>query len=137
MNDLYLKLYHRLPWAAKTITASLRGSYLRYWRYGPDAESFTEAALEREHWSAKQWKVYVDDHLHHVLQRAAKQVPYYRQYWAERQRMGQSGSWEYLENWPILEKKTVRENPAAFVADDCDLRRMFCEYTSGTTGTPL
>ena len=47
------------------------------------------------------------------------------------------GSWELLQNWPILEKDTLRENPRAFVADDCDVRRMFREQTSGTTGKPL
>jgi phenylacetate-CoA ligase len=44
---------------------------------------------------------------------------------------------EYLENWTVLDKELVRENPTAFVADDCDTRRMFHEHTSGTTGKPV
>jgi phenylacetate-CoA ligase len=119
------------------MVASLRGSYLRHWRYGPESEELTKAALERERWSQRQWTFYIDDRLRNVLQRAATQVPYYRNYWAERRLQGHNGSWERLENWPILEKKTVRENPNAFLADDCNPRTMFCEYTSGTTGTPL
>ncbi len=38
---------------------------------------------------------------------------------------------------PILEKETVRAAPEAFVADDCNPRRMLHEQTSGTTGKPL
>jgi phenylacetate-CoA ligase len=64
-------------------------------------------------------------------------VPYYREYWAKRRRHGDQASWEYLENWPVLEKDTIRENPHAFVADDCNLRAMFHEHTSGSTGKPL
>ena len=42
-----------------------------------------------------------------------------------------------LENWPILEKTTLRQHASEFVADDCDPRKMFLDNTSGTTGTPL
>jgi phenylacetate-CoA ligase len=42
-----------------------------------------------------------------------------------------------LENWPVLEKEDVRNNPRAFVADDCNINRMFHEHTSGTSGKPL
>src|SRR5438128_9129408 len=31
----------------------------------------------------------------------------------------------------------MRENPARFISDDCDPRRMFRENTSGTSGKPL
>src|SRR2546428_14123763 len=64
-------------------------------------------------------------------------VPYYRQQWEARRRNGDHASWELLEHWPILEKDAVRDQPRAFVADDCDVRRMLREQTSGTTGKPL
>ena len=137
MNDVYLKLYHALPPHARNLTASLRGVYLRSWRYGPESEKLIESALEREQWSTKQWKAYIQNRLAYVLQRAATQVPYYREYWAERRRQGDNASWEYLENWPVLEKESLRQNGAAFVADDCHIRRMFHEHTSGTTGKSL
>jgi phenylacetate-CoA ligase len=75
--------------------------------------------------------------LAYVLHRAATQVPYYREHWAARRRLGDRASWEYLENWPILEKEAVRENPKALVADDLSIRDMFHLHTSGTTGKPL
>jgi len=136
MNRL-LPLYHRLPPPARNLAATLRGYYLRSWRYGPETERLVEEALEREQWSPEQWKRWQEERLAYVLHRAATQVPYYREQWNRRRRQGDRASWEVLENWPILEKEPLRANPRAFVADDCDIHRMFHEHTSGTTGKPL
>ena len=72
-----------------------------------------------------------------VLERAATRVPYYRDQWAARRRKGDRSSWGLLENWPILEKEPLRRNPLAFLADDRDVRTLFHEHTSGTSGTPI
>jgi phenylacetate-CoA ligase len=64
-------------------------------------------------------------------------VPYYRAYWSSQRRQGNVASWAILDNWPILEKQSVRANPLAFIADDCNPKQMYHEHTSGTTGTPL
>ena len=37
----------------------------------------------------------------------------------------------------LLKKRSLRQNPGAFVADDCAIRQMFHEHTSGTTGKSL
>jgi phenylacetate-CoA ligase len=63
-------------------------------------------------------------------------VPYYRELWARRRREGDRRSWDYLENWPVLEKEALRQNPHAFLADDRP-RLMYSTATSGTTGKPL
>ena len=94
-------------------------------------------ALEREHWSEAQWTAYVDERIAKILYRAVRHVPYYRDQWAARRRLGDHASPEYLENWPILEKEPVRANPAAFLDEDSNRQRMFPEYTSGTSGTSL
>ncbi|MGQ0763393.1 MAG: phenylacetate--CoA ligase family protein [Acidobacteriota bacterium] len=96
-----------------------------------------EEALERDYWTQKQWQDWQQERLAYVLDRAATRVPYYREQWAERRRKGDSSSWHYLENWPVLEKEMLRNSPRAFVADDCEPRRMFYGHTSGTTGTPI
>ena len=132
-----LTLYHRLPPQARSLAASLRGYYLKSWRYGPETDRLVEEALERERWSPEQWKTWQEERLAYVLHRAATQVPYYRQQWAERRRKGDRASWELLENWPVLGKEPLRANPRAFVADGCDIRRMYHNHTSGTTGKPL
>lgn len=137
MRGLALPLYHRLPAPARSIVATLEGYYLRWWRYGPTSERLMQEAIEREHWSVDQWRAWRDERLAYVLERTATRVPYYREQWSARRRRGDRASWSLLENWPILEKETVRQAPRAFVADDCSVRRMFHLRTSGTTGTPL
>lgn len=132
-----MSVYHRLPAPARSAAATLRGLYLRMWRYGPESERLQQEALERDNWPAERWRAWREERLAFVLHRAATQVPYYREQWGARRRKGDGASWELLENWPILEKDVVRENARAFVADDCDTRRMFHEQTSGTTGKPL
>ncbi len=133
----WLKLYHRLPYPLRVLAASAHGYYLRWWRYGPETERLVEEALERETWSPKQWKTWQEERLAYVLYRARHKVPYYREYWDRRRRAGDKASWEVLENWPILKKEEVRAQPQAFVAEDCDIRKMYHEHTSGTTGKPL
>lgn len=129
--------YHSLPNPARSVAASLRGLYLRSWRYGPETEQLVAQALERELWSAEAWRGWQEARLALVLERAATQVPYYRDQWTARRRMGDRASWQLLENWPLLEKESLRRNPRGFVADDCQVRQLFHERTSGTSGTPL
>ena len=137
MNATSLRIYHMLPGRIRSLAASARGYQLLRLRYGPESEGLVEAALEREHWTAAQWQSWTFARLTYVLHRAATRVPYYRESWAGRRRRGDDASWEHLENWPVLEKDTLRANSRAFVADDCDPRRMHREGTSGTSGTPL
>jgi phenylacetate-CoA ligase len=121
----------------RSVAASMRGLYLRSWRYDSQTERLAAEASEREYWSPEKWKTWQEDRLSFVLHRAVTRVPYYRDQWAERRRCGDRASWEYIENWPILEKEPLRKNPKRFVANDCDVRRMFHEHTSGTTGKSL
>ncbi|MGD9629034.1 MAG: hypothetical protein AB7V18_07300 [Pyrinomonadaceae bacterium] len=135
--SISLSFYHRMPTSTRSIAASLRGYYLRWWRYDKDTERLVEEALERDYWSQQEWEEWRQNRLSFILHRAATKVPYYREMWSRRRQNGDRASYEYLENWPILEKQTLREVARAFVADDCDPKRMFLEHTSGTTGTSL
>lgn len=131
------ELYYHLPYPLRVLAASAKGYYLRWWRYGRETEHLVEKALERESWSADRWKAWQEERLAQVLHRARHHVPYYRRYWDERERYGDRASWQYLENWPLLKKETVRAQPRAFLADNCNPRWMYHLHTSGTTGTPL
>lgn len=137
MNDLILRIYHRLPSPARSIAASLRGFYLNSWRYGPETEGLIAEAAERESWSPDQWRAWREESVARLLHRTATRVPYYREQWAERRRRGDTAPFEELRNWPILDKEELRQNPRAFLADDCDARQMYSERTSGTTGKPI
>ena len=137
MNSQLLALYHCLPVSTRSLAASLRGLYLSRWRYGAASARLVEETLDRDQWSPAQWDAWRAERLGFILHRAATAVPYYRDYWAARRRRGDRASWEQLKNWPLLDKERVRATPRAFLADDCQPRRMFVERTSGTTGTPL
>jgi phenylacetate-CoA ligase len=137
MNPALRALYHRLPPPLASAAATLRGWQLRRWRYGPDTQRFIAGAHAREHWPAARWQAYQEERLAFILHRAERHVPYYRAYWAERRRAGDRTPRDVLANWPILEKETLRRDPLAFVAEDCDPRRMVHEHTSGTTGKSL
>jgi phenylacetate-CoA ligase len=119
------------------MAASLRGYYLKWWRYDNQTDRVVDEILERDFWNERQWSIWKSERLAFLLERAATRVPFYRRVWAERRRQGDTASWSYLENWRILEKEEVRTNPLEFVADDCEPSRMFHDHTSGTTGTSL
>jgi phenylacetate-CoA ligase len=135
MNGWTLRVYHKLPAPARTLAANARGWYLRSWRYGPETERLIAEAIDRESWSDAKWHAWRCERLAYVLDRAARRVPFYRDYW--RRHGGGRSRWEELQNWPRLSKDDVRDAPERFVADDCDIRRMFREHTSGTSGKPL
>ncbi len=137
MHDGLVALYHKAPPPMRSAIASIRGWHLRGWRYGPETDGLVDAAHSREQWNLDEWTDWQGQRLERVLHRAATRVPYYRAHWAARRRQGDSASWSYLENWPVLRKQQLRAHPEAFVADDMTPRRMFRETTSGTTGTPV
>ncbi len=137
MHNALLRAYHRLPPVVRSAVATARGAYLRSWRYGRDFERLRDDVLSREEWTVEQWNRWQKERLAFVLQRAATRVPFYRDAWSRRRRAGDRAGWEYLENWPILDKQALREHPTAFVADDCEPSRMFRDHTSGTTGTSV
>lgn len=133
----WLKVYHRLPYPAKMLAANARGRYLDRWRYSSETESIVAEFLSHDSWTSAQWQSWLEEKLAFVLNRAAKQVPYYRDQWAGRRRAGDRTSPEYLANWPVLNKEALRQAPQAFLAEDCDPKSMYYEHTSGTTGKPL
>lgn len=135
--SLALSIYNRLPPATRSIPASLRGYYLNWWRYDARTDGLVDEFLERETWNKQQWADWRSERMGFVLERAATRVPYYRQMWSERRRRGDRASWSYLENWPVLEKESLRRDARSFVGDDCRTAKMFHDHTSGTTGTSL
>ena len=137
VRNSLLRRYHSLPPVLRSAAATVRGGYLRFWRYGRQTDRLCDAALARERWTPKEWQNWRVERLAKLLHRAATKVPYYREQWSERRRRGDKGSWEVLGNWPLLNKETLRENPLAFIAEDRSVSRMFHDHTSGTTGKSI
>ncbi len=134
--SLSLSLYHRLPARSRSLVASARGYHLRWWRYDKRTEELVEQALERDHWTRDQWREWQSERISYLLERSAKHVPYYRNMWDNRVQ-GNGDEWIDLENWPILEKKVLRERGKEFIASDRSDSKLFRDHTSGTTGTSL
>lgn len=132
-----LSIYHHLPYPLRVIAASARGYVLRGWRYGPETERLVEEALQRETWPREKIEEWQQARLVETLDWAAREVPYYREFWMERRRKGDRATWDILANWPVLKKSAIRNQPLAFIADSFRSKRLFREHTSGTTGTPL
>ena len=89
-----LDLYHRLPYGGRCLAATLRGLYLKRWRYGADTDRLRRQALERDRWGARQWRDFHDRALPALLHRAVTRVPYYRRLWRGRPR----SEWQDLGN---------------------------------------
>ncbi|HRT10058.1 MAG TPA: hypothetical protein P5233_16875, partial [Candidatus Paceibacterota bacterium] len=121
----------------RSAVASVRGWQLSSWRYGRDTNRLVAEALERETWSSSDWQSWQSKRLSQILPRAASKVPHYRNWWNGKQAPADPNSCLDLANWPVLKKTVLRETPQRFLADGCDPHRMFCDHTSGTTGTPL
>lgn len=137
VNSYALRLYHASPSPLRSFLATMRGLELRFRRYGRETDSLIEAAAERERWSPQAWKDWQETALEEILNHAATTVPYYRNQWASRRAHGDRSSWSELENWPILEKDEIRQNPRAFLSERPKIRHLYLEHTSGTTGKPL
>lgn len=105
-------------------------------RYGNETERLVEETLERETWNKSQWDKWQNERLAFLLNLAATTVPYYRKQWQQRRKTGDKSSWELLQNWPILDKKEVRENPLAFISEKSSGKHLFVDHTGGTTGKP-
>ena len=131
------KIYRRSPYPLRVLAASTRGFILRSQRYGPESARQVTQTLQRDSWNAAQWQTWTEERLASVLERAVTRVPYYRDLWAKRRLEGEGLDWTRLEDWPVLNKETLRANPRAFLADDVGTRSLIEEHTSGTSGTPL
>jgi phenylacetate-CoA ligase len=135
MRSSLISLYHRLPPSLRSLAASLRGYQLRRMRYGADTEKLVAEALETERLPPAEIDRRVQERLQYVLARAAREVPYYRQFWRGPGAAGRDP--ERLSDWPVLEKEAVRTAKQDFVVDGCDPSSMIAEHSSGTTGKPL
>ena len=130
-----LNLYHFLPYPLRSLAASLHGYSLNRVRYGGDLS--LDEFCEHETWSVAQWQTWREQRLGLTLEHAAQNVPYYRQQWAARRQHGDHASAQYIENWPVLQKENLRQQPRAFLAEGINLRHQIVEHTSGTSGKPL
>jgi len=132
-----LLIYQSMPYPLRVIAASLHGFTLKTKRYSTNTDQLITEAIAREGWTPGHWYEWQQERLAKMLWHASRNVPYYRQEWEMRRRDGDRSPVEVLENWPVLSKDALRNQPRAFVADSVNLHSQIVEHTSGTTGKPL
>jgi phenylacetate-CoA ligase len=131
-----LAAYHRLPVPLQEFALSLYGARLRVMRYGGVQRDRLAWLRQTEQLPEGSLAQLQRELLAETLRHAASTVPYYR---ALKLPVPASAddAVACLRHWPILEKKTIQEQPEAFVSDLADRKRLVEIHTGGTTGRAL
>ncbi len=126
------RLFLALPYPLKVLAAGLQGRRLARDRYGRGAEQLVAEALDAERWSPE--RMLGEQAVRHraVLARAARDVPYYRSWFATHRDRDP----EVPTDWPVLAKREV-QRAAGTLRSTAVAGRLVHDSTSGTTGTPL
>jgi phenylacetate-CoA ligase len=134
------RLYYGSPVWLQQMGVNVYGWYWGRRRLGPIFEKTWRAYLEREAWPEDRMHEFVEDQLRTQVQRAYREVPYYRQAFRD------AGVTEAtlshftssdLEKLPRLEKAFVRQNADALLTQEACRRRPPRFHSSGSTGAPI
>lgn len=131
-----VKLFQSMPWFIKNLLATYRGYQLKSLR-ALNRESFLKEIKEKDHWSKEQIQKYQSEQLKSMLDHAVKHVPYYRNLWKDLRQVHPGLDHLDLNNWPVLEKDTIRSQPDAFICEGIDKQKLTHIPTSGTSGKPM
>ncbi len=136
MKKTLLNIYQKAPSGVKSVISSLYGYTLLY-RRGKNRKQYIAEISKKDKWTKEQIAEWQKQELEKVLEHAVRNVPYYRKQWEEIWKQDPNISHLVLENWPVLEKKVIKENPDDFIADTHRQKKMYLMSTSGSTGTPM
>jgi phenylacetate-CoA ligase len=140
MSKLTDRVYLASPLWVQKLGIHAFGWYWKRRRLGPAFQRFSREYEERENWSPDQFRNYLEEHLRAQVQRAYRQVPYYRnafhQNGVSEERI-EHFTLEDLPRLPFLEKSTVRANSRILLTEQSAKNPPKAFHTSGTTGTPL
>jgi len=134
------KLYAASPVWLQQLGINAYGWYWSRRRLGPVFEATWRAYVERESWPPERMQEFVEQQLRAQVQRAYREVPYYRDAFRR-----QGVTEEQLERFalsdlpklPFLEKAGLRANPEMILTERAARKPPAAFATSGTTGTPL
>lgn len=117
-------VFENLPVALQQAACHFEGWRIARHRYGGDFDALLLAAEERSFWARDQMDDYQSWRLGTFLEHARRNTVHYAD-----QRMD--------EPWPVLEKRTVQEQTANFIARGLERSGVQWAHTSGTTGAGL
>jgi phenylacetate-CoA ligase len=131
-------LYQRSPYTLQNLLISAYGLHLRSIRYGSAYLRALRTLEEAERWEGDRVESHQAERLDNLVRHAVAHVPYYRSRYADLLRSSAKVSAQTLrDHFPILDKRTVKENPRQFVSEAPTSGGRTTVFTSGTTGTPL
>jgi phenylacetate-CoA ligase len=134
------RIYAASPVWVQQLGINVYGWYWSRRRLGPVFEKTWRAYADRESWSADRMQDFVEKQLRAQVQRAYREVPYYRQAFRERgisEDLLDRFTSTDLPKLPLLEKQVVRSNPALLLTEQAGKNPPAAFSTSGTTGTPI
>lgn len=140
MNKWLDRIYAASPVWTQQLGIDVYGWYWSRRRLGPVFERTWRAYVERESWPPERMQDFIEKQLRAQVQRAYREVPYYRRAFRERgipeDLLDQFTSAD-LPKLPFLEKQVVRANPAVLLTHRAAQKPPAAFSTSGTTGTPI
>jgi len=132
------KTYGRSPIALQNALLSLYGLRLYRTRYGGEFERKFRALLSSQWWSRERLAELQEERLTRLIDVCYRYVPFYRR---EMERRGVTPNDVNLKNlpevFPVLEKSTLLQDPAALISTAQGAGKTISINTSGTTGSPL
>jgi len=131
-----VKLFQRMPGFVKTIIASARGYQLKSLR-SSNRNEYLEDIRKKDSWSKEQIHNFQKQKLKETLEYALKYVPYYREMWKSIHLNFPTKDPLDINNWPILEKDSIRDNLELFISDEVKKNELTHMPTSGTSGKPM
>lgn len=140
MAGLLDRIYDVSPVWMQQIGVSAYGIAWRRRRYGGRFQQAVCEFISREEYSQAEWHSYQTRQLRQLLAHSLAFAPHYREAFSS---VGFSvkdlGQFELddLRRLPLLEKETIRAEPAQFLARNVSERQLHTYLTSGSTGTPL
>jgi phenylacetate-CoA ligase len=133
-------IYRTSPLWLQKLGITAFGWYWAHRRLGADFERFSSEYQDRESYSRVRFRAYVEEQLRSQVQRAYREVPYYRDSF-ERNGIAEKAinqfTLEDLSSLPRLEKSALRANPQMLLTARAARHPPKYFETSGTTGTPL
>jgi len=134
------KVYKASPLWLQTLGINTFGYFWARRRLGLVFEQAWREYVERETWAPERMREYVESKLQAQVQRAYREVPYYREAYRKHgvpeSLIGHFTSAD-LSRLPLLDKSSVRRNPVCLLTDQAAKNPPKIFSTSGTTGLPI
>lgn len=130
------RIYKYMPVFIQNIGISLYGFKWKKRRFGGVFESEYKEYVNREKYTPIDWKNYQEKQLEHLLKHATSNVPYYKNIFKSFSKKLNSIKLEDLNQFPILEKNTLRLlGQTELISDKLEPNGEYYA-SSGSSGTP-